>query len=60
MAARDVAGGRSRLNDAAVAFGKGDPSRAGRLLADLDDDDFAADDRVDLDWLRKQVACAVR
>jgi len=43
-----------------VAFRKGDLSRAGRLLAELDDDEFAADDRVDLDWLRKQVACAVR
>ena len=50
----------SRLNDAAVALRKGDLSRAGRLPSELDDDEFAADDRVDLDWLRKQVACAVR
>jgi tetratricopeptide (TPR) repeat protein len=50
----------SRLNDAAVAFRKGELSRAGRLLSELGDDEFAADDRVDLEWLRKQVACAVR
>lgn len=50
----------SRLNDAAVAFRKGDVSRAGELLAQLDDDAFATEDRVDLDWLREQAACAVR
>lgn len=50
----------SRLNDAAVAFRKGDVSRADQLLADLDEAEFARDDRVELDWLRKQVACAVR
>lgn len=50
----------SRLNDAAVAFRKGEVARADRLLAELDEDEFAGDDRVELDWLRKQVACAVR
>jgi hypothetical protein len=49
-----------RFNDAAVAFGKGDALRAQQLLAGVEDDAFASDDRADLDWLREQVACAVR
>jgi tetratricopeptide (TPR) repeat protein len=49
-----------RLNDAAVAFRRGDLERAQELLAELDEDAFSSDDRADLDWLRDQVECAAR
>jgi tetratricopeptide (TPR) repeat protein len=49
-----------RLNDAAVAFRRGDIGRARGLLAEVDADQFFADDRAELDWLRDQVECAVR
>jgi tetratricopeptide (TPR) repeat protein len=54
-----------RLNDAAIAFLRGDLERAGSSL-DAAEATFAGsameavavDDRFELDWLRKQLACA--
>lgn len=51
-------GDYSRLNDAAVAFRRGDLGRARELLAELDADRFYTDDRADLEWLRDRVECA--
>ena len=45
-----------RVNDAGVAFRRGDAVRARALIADLDGDEFASDDRAELDWLREQLA----
>jgi hypothetical protein len=45
-----------RVNDAGVAFRRGDAVRARELLAGLDDDDFASDDRAELAWRREQLA----
>jgi tetratricopeptide (TPR) repeat protein len=45
-----------RVNDAGVAFRRGDTVRARALIADLDADDFASDDRAELEWLREQLA----
>jgi tetratricopeptide (TPR) repeat protein len=47
----------TRLNDAAVAFLRGDAHRAHALLGDIDDGGLATDDRFELEWLRRQLAC---
>jgi tetratricopeptide (TPR) repeat protein len=47
-----------RLNEAGIAFRKGDARHARDLLADLDHELFATDDRAELAWLEEQLACA--
>jgi len=54
-----------RLNDAAIAFRRGDLHRArscldtaDELFAGTDMATVAVDDRFELDWLRKQLTCA--
>jgi ATP/maltotriose-dependent transcriptional regulator MalT len=43
---------------AGVAFRKGDTHRARDLLDGVNGDDFATDDRAELEWLKEQLACA--
>src|SRR4051794_15559260 len=43
------------LNDAAVAFRKGDAAGARNRLAGVDETVFASDDRAELDWLAEQL-----
>jgi hypothetical protein len=45
----------TRLNEAAVAHGRGDDSRAHELLAAVDSVELAADDRFELEWLRRRL-----
>jgi ATP/maltotriose-dependent transcriptional regulator MalT len=44
------------VTEAGVAFRRGDAVRARALVADLDGEDFASDDRAELEWLREQLA----
>jgi ATP/maltotriose-dependent transcriptional regulator MalT len=46
-----------RVNRAGVAFRRGDLDTARELLDGLDGEEFASDDRAELDWLRDQLAC---
>ena len=46
------------LNVAAVAFCRGDSTRARALLENVDGAGFASDDRAELHWLEEQLGCA--
>jgi len=47
-----------RVAKAGVAFLKGDTDRTRELLDGVNGDDFATDDRAELEWLKEQLACA--
>ena len=56
----DDAYGRAlmRLNEAGVAYRKGDAERARELLAGVEREQFASDDRAELEWLEAELGCA--
>lgn len=47
-----------RVNEAGVAYRKGDADRARELLAGIDREGFASDDRAELEWLEAELGCA--
>lgn len=47
-----------RLAEAGVAFRRGDTQQARHLLAGVNGDEFAADDRAELEWLEAELGCA--
>jgi tetratricopeptide (TPR) repeat protein len=48
----------TRLNEAAVAFGRGDAEHARELLDQVFVAELSGDDLAELGWLREQLACA--
>jgi tetratricopeptide (TPR) repeat protein len=47
-----------RLNRAGVAYRRGNVDEARELLAGVNGEELASDDRAELEWLREQLACA--